>query len=77
MYQICQRRRTLEKENVMKAVKVLDAKQALKEAQAKGQPISEAQKSGAAALTAANAGSAAGTNAQPGSTPFWSTFKFW
>ena len=80
MYQFCQRRRTLEKENVMKAVKVLDAKQAMRDAQAKGQPVSGGPQSGAAAIKAASAQPTPATagqgNGQQGIS-IWSTFKFW
>ncbi len=83
MYQYCQRRRKLQKEGVIRAVKVLDQKQALKDAQAK---VREIEANGGPKSTTAVGSVQAGTApAKAAVEPrqedqeknFWSTFKFW
>lgn len=76
-YQYCQRRRQLEKDGIRRAVKVLDAKQAIKDAKDTGKPPS--------AEVAASAPPAVAQSSPPTSTyfsnkegvSFWQSFKFW
>ncbi len=83
MYQYCQRRRKLQKEGVIRAVKVLDQKQALKDAQAK---VREMEANGGPKATTAIGSvpartalpkAAVGPRQQDQDRNFWSTFKFW
>jgi len=87
MYQYCQRRRTLEKEGIRKAVQVLDKKQALKDAEEKAKASGQAP-----SVAPTRAQAAAGgvgptamerdlTSGKPTgdkqNVSFWNTFKFW
>lgn len=65
MYQICQRRRRSEKEGIRKAVKVLDEKQKIKDAEDAAKKAQADKAIGPAAAT---------TTAQDS---FWRSFKFW
>jgi len=87
MYQYCQRRRTLEKEGIRKAVQVLDQKQALKDAELKAKASGQAPPVAPtrAQIAAGGVGSAAverdSASGQPTgekkNVPFWNSFKFW
>lgn len=75
-YQYCQRRRALEKDGIRRAVKVLDAKQAIKDAKETGKPPpSEATASAAAATQSAPPTST--YFAEKDNVSFWQSFKFW
>lgn len=66
MYSYCQRRRRIEKEGIRKAVKVLDEKQKIKDAE---DAAKKAQTDKAVGPVAAQGPSQ--------STNFWASFKFW
>jgi len=91
-YQLCQRRRAIEKDGIRRAVEVLDKKQAMKamQEQAKGgngvpQATTTATKAidptgppGSTATGASAPGGIAAQNSQNGQgVSIWQTFKFW
>lgn len=92
-YQLCQRRRAIEKDGIRRAVEVLDKKQAMKAMQEQasqgtnGAPQATSTVSKAIDPTGPPGSTATGTSSPGGmaaeksqekqGVSFWSTFKFW
>lgn len=73
-YQYCQRRRALEKDGIRRAVKVLDAKEAMKTAKDKGEAPTPETAATAASVEAPSSGYQKGMQKD---VSFWNSFKFW